>query len=93
MPKMVTTVAYRTHGNYSKKTVMWAVGIERIEEKERSGGGATVPAGTVHVGEAEDRPRGFAHGRQERRFFLLISCLIRLIHLLSLYREEVLLDP
>ena len=33
------------------------------------------------------RPRGFAHGRQERRDFLLISSLIRLIHLLSLYRE------
>ena len=30
---------------------------------------------------------GFAHGRQEGRDFLLISCLIRLIHLLSLYRE------
>ena len=30
---------------------------------------------------------GFAHGRQERRDFLLISCLIRLIHLLSLYKE------
>ena len=30
---------------------------------------------------------GFAHGRQERSNFLLISCLIRLIHLLSLYRE------
>ena len=56
---------------------------------------ATVPAGTVHSsataarvgGALEGRPRGFAHGRQERRDFLLISCLIRLIHLLSLYRE------
>jgi len=38
-------------------------------------------------GRWERRPRGFAHGRQERRDFLLISCLIRLIHLLSLYRE------
>jgi hypothetical protein len=56
-------------------------------------------AGTVHSGGggydckgAEGgRPRGFAQGRQERRFFLLISCLIRLIHLLSLYREVYLL--
>ena len=38
-------------------------------------------------GRWERRPRGFAHGQQERRDFLLISCLIRLIHLLSLYRE------
>jgi hypothetical protein len=30
-------------------SVMWAVGIERIEEEEISGGAATVPAGTVHV--------------------------------------------
>ena len=58
-------------------------------------------AGTVHEmagcegeraaarvgGRWERRPRGFAHGRQEGRDFLLISCLIRLIHLLSLYRE------
>ena len=35
----------------------------------------------------ERRPRGFSHGRQERRDFLLISYLIRLICLLSLYRE------
>ena len=56
---------------------------------------ATVSTGTVHVvvavaragGAGGGRPRGFAHGRQERRDFLLISCLIRLIHLLSLYRE------
>jgi len=33
------------------------------------------------------RLRGFAPGRQERRGFLLISCSLRLIHLLSLYRE------
>ena len=39
------------------------------------------------LGAGGGRPRGFAHGRQERRDFLLISCLIRLIHLLSLYRE------
>jgi len=38
-------------------------------------------------GRWERRPRGFAHGQQEIRDFLLISCLIRLIHLLSLYRE------
>jgi hypothetical protein len=60
-----------------------AVGIGRTEEEERGGG---------CEGRWERRPRGFTHGRQERRFFLLISCLIRLIHL-SLYREEVLLDP
>jgi len=46
----------------------------------------------------ERQPRGSAHGRQERSDFLLISCLIRLIHL-SLYREvylsykQDLLDP
>ena len=40
--------------------------------------------GTVHAvvaaararGAGGGRPRGFAHGRQERRDFLLISCLI-----------------
>jgi hypothetical protein len=37
---------------------MWAIGIERIEEEERSGGVATVPAGTVRVREAEDRRLG-----------------------------------
>jgi hypothetical protein len=41
-------------------------------------------------GAQERRRRGFAHGRQERRVFLLISCLIRLIHLLSLNREDYL---
>jgi hypothetical protein len=41
-------------------------------------------------GRRERRPRGFAHGRQERRVFLLISCLIRLIHLLSLNWEDYL---
>jgi hypothetical protein len=62
---------------------------------------ATVPAGTIHVEEAERwrlglegrrerRPRGFAHGQQERRVFLLISCLIKLIHLLFLNREDYL---
>jgi hypothetical protein len=39
-------------------------------------------------GRKERRPRDFAHGRQERRVFLLISCLIKLIHLLSLNRED-----
>jgi hypothetical protein len=34
---------------------MWTIGIERIEEEERSGSGATVPASTVHMREAEDR--------------------------------------
>jgi hypothetical protein len=37
---------------------MWAVGIERIEEEERSGGAATVPAGTVYVREVKDRRLG-----------------------------------
>jgi hypothetical protein len=41
-------------------------------------------------GRRERRPRGFAHGQQERRVFLLISCLIKLIHLLSLNREDYL---
>jgi hypothetical protein len=41
-------------------------------------------------GRKERRPRGFAHDRQERRVFLIISCLIRLIHLLSLNREDYL---
>jgi hypothetical protein len=41
-------------------------------------------------GRRERRPRGFARGRQERRVFLLISCLIKLIHLLSLNREDYL---
>ena len=52
-------------------------------------------------GGREKAGRGpFAHGRwQEGRDFLLNSCLIRLIHLLSLYREvylapkQGLLDP
>jgi hypothetical protein len=41
-------------------------------------------------GRRERRLRGFAHGRQERRVFLLISCLIKLIHLLSLNRDDYL---
>jgi hypothetical protein len=41
-------------------------------------------------GRKERRPRGFAHGRQERWVFLLISCLIKLIHLLSLNRDDYL---
>jgi hypothetical protein len=42
-------------------------------------------------GRGERRPRGFAAcGRQERRVFLLISCLIGSIHLLSLNREDYL---
>jgi hypothetical protein len=38
----------------------------------------------------ERRSRRFTHGRQERRVFLLISCLIKLIHLLPLNREDYL---
>jgi hypothetical protein len=41
-------------------------------------------------GRRECRPRGFAHGRQERRVFLLITCLIWSIRLLSLNREDYL---
>jgi hypothetical protein len=41
-------------------------------------------------GSRERQLWGFAHGRQERRVFLLISCLIRLIHPLSLNREDYL---
>jgi hypothetical protein len=41
-------------------------------------------------GRRERRPRGFAHGREESRVFLLISCLIRLIHLLPLNGEDYL---
>jgi hypothetical protein len=37
---------------------MWTIGIEMIEEEERSGDAATVPAGIVHVREAEDRRLG-----------------------------------
>jgi hypothetical protein len=58
---------------------MWAAGIERIEEEER---------GTGNAGRGASPTAGKREG-----FFLLISCLIRLIHLLSLYREEVLLNP
>jgi hypothetical protein len=32
---------------------MWAIEIERIEEEERSSGGATVPTGTVHMRERQ----------------------------------------
>jgi hypothetical protein len=41
-------------------------------------------------GRRERRPRGFAHGRQKIRVFLLNFYLIRLIHLLSLNREDYL---
>ena len=67
------------------------VGIERSELREVAAMGVlqypqrSVSAGTVHVvvavavararGAGGGRPRGFAHGRQERRDFLLISCL------------------
>jgi hypothetical protein len=36
------------------ESIIWFVGIERIEKEERSGGGATVPTCTVHMREAED---------------------------------------
>jgi hypothetical protein len=75
---------------------LWKLGLLRYSTR-----GATAPAGTVHVekvergrlgleGHRERRPRGFAHNRQERRIFLLISCFIKLIHLLSLNREDYL---
>ena len=86
---------------------------DREERVEGSGSDvrATVPAALQYPrvlftwwwlglqGRWGGRPRGFAHGQQERRDFLLISCLIRSIHLLSLYREvyltpkQGLLDP
>jgi hypothetical protein len=78
---------------------------ERGGGRSYSTRGATVAAGAVH---ALERGRGAAArairgaGNAGRRasptagkregFFLLISCLIRLIHLLFLYREDVLLD-
>jgi hypothetical protein len=64
---------------------MDAVGIERGESRGAAAElqypvALQCPAGTVHVREAEEqrlgcegrwerRSRGFAHGRQERRFF------------------------
>ena len=59
--------------------VMAVVGLQTVREGE----GAIARVSGAEGG----RPRGFAHGQQERRDFPLISCLIRLIHLLSLYRE------
>ena len=58
--------------------VIVVVGLQIVREGE----GAIARV----LGTGGGRPRGFAHGRQERRDFLLITCLIRLIHLLSLYR-------
>ena len=74
---------YRTQTVFANAAVMVVVGIEI----EREGEGAIARV----LGAGGGRPRGFAHGRQERRDFLLISCLIRLIHLLSLYREVYLI--
>ena len=48
------------------------------------GGGCEGERAAARVGGAGNAGRG---AWQERRDFLLISCLIRLIHLLSLYRE------
>jgi hypothetical protein len=75
---------------------LWKLGLLRYSTR-----GATVPACTVHVekaerwrigleGRRERRARGSAHGWQERRVFLLISCLIKLIHNRSLNREDYL---
>jgi hypothetical protein len=74
----------------------------RVEGGElRSGGDwcATVPAGTVRsqdcgswaARERGGRPGALPTAEQEGRDFLLNSCLIRLIYLLSLYREVYLL--
>jgi hypothetical protein len=55
--------------------------------------GATVPrvlftAATARAARAlGEAGRGASPTAGKRRFFLLISCFIRLIHLLSLYRE------
>jgi hypothetical protein len=74
---------------------LWKLGLMRYSTR-----GATVYRGYCSrlglwrrlglEGRKEHRPRGFAHGQQERRVFLLISCLIKLIHLLSLNREDYL---
>ena len=62
-------------------------GIERIVEEEGAAaaalqyrgycsrvGGCEGERWRLGLGRWERRPRGFAHGRQERRDFLLISC-------------------
>ena len=59
--------------------VMAVVGLQTVREGE----GAIARVSGAEGGQ----PWGFAHGWQGRRDFLLISYLIRLIHLLSLYRE------
>jgi hypothetical protein len=70
---------------------LWKLGLLRYSTR-----GTTVPAEKAErwrlglEGRRERWPRGFAHDRQERRVFLLVSCLIRLIHLLSLNREDYL---
>jgi len=75
-----------------EKDVMDGVGVAGIERSELREVAAMCvlqyphrysSSGTVHVvvavrarGAGEGWPRGFAHGRQERRDLLLISCLI-----------------
>jgi hypothetical protein len=65
---------YSTRG----ATVPWVLFTPRVVAAARVGGAQGTPAA------------GLRHGRQERRVFLLVSCLIRLIHLLSLNREDYL---
>jgi len=88
------------------------IGIEGAAAEDMNSTCATVATGTVHreaAVRAREEARVWALGTpaaglcprpaREKRFFLLISCLIRLIHLLSLYREvyltykQDLLDP
>jgi hypothetical protein len=83
-------------------TIMDVVGIEIRESRRVTATDALqYPRrysvhGTVYELEGDRGPAARAvrcAGNAERRFFLLISCSIRLIHLLSLYREEVFLSP
>jgi hypothetical protein len=77
---------------------MWVVGIERGESR---GAAAKLqyPCATVRCGYCsyEREARGPAAGLRpwlaREKIFSSNLLLIRLIHLFSLYREEVLLDP
>ena len=80
--------------SFQSVIVMDVVGIEIRREGE--GWCTTVPVGMVHCwrwrrlglqGRKKACRGALPAAGQEGRVFLLISCLIRLIHLLSLYRE------
>jgi len=71
---------------------MDVVGIEIMRVRglvrySTCGYGSLLAAAARVAGAQEGLPRGFARGQARGKVFLLISCLIRLIHLLSLYRE------